>query len=422
MSWSRTIWESEPSTATPITAVQLNRIEAGIEDLYGGPPVTRTLRHSNGGLGGTVTSSLAAGTAGSTRFVVKLPVDVTQWRLMIRNRDTAETAKTAATLKKLVVGLHSPPSSSDNTGAETGSFSGNTATTIVSTDQTIPGDGSYYNAPLVTSGPGLFTANTEFLVAFGWTFASSTAVQTGAGKAWTWSNSTSATDPTVAGSGGTVTSVPFDVIIEYQTTSRRKVCLVIGDSIFEPIAGAKGTTSASIVPTPLWKGNVYLWAAATNRLIVNMSLAGWKLSDYATALSNASVAHIWDRLALGTFTLDEVLICGGSNDIFGASATLAGLQASVRTLVSRLQTTYGFTGSVYLGTVISRTSTGDSVRLAYNDWIGSQPGFCNGVVDFAGAMRGTSSTALWPDYTTDTIHPSWLGHQRMATELVAALP
>jgi hypothetical protein len=422
MTWSRITWQDSPSTATPVSAANLNRIESAIDDLNGGALVTRTIRHTNGGLGGTVTSSLAAGTAGSSRFVVKLPVDVTQWRFMIRNRDTAETAKTAATLKKLVVGLHSPPSTSDNTGSETGSFSGSTATTIVSTDQTIPGDGTWYTSPWVTSAPGLFTANVEYLVAFGWTFASSTAVQTGAGKAWTWTTSTSATDPTVAGSGGTVTSIPFDWIIEYQSTSRRKVCLVIGDSIFEPIAGAKGTTSASIVPTPLWKGNVYLWAAATNRLIVNMSLAGWKLSDYATALSNASVAHIWDRLALDTFTLDEVLICGGSNDIFGASATLAGLQASVRTLVSRLQTAYSFTGKVYLGTVISRTSTGDSVRLSYNDWIGGQPTFCNGVVDFAGAMRGTSSTALWPDYTTDTIHPSWLGHQRMADELAVAIP
>jgi hypothetical protein len=396
------------------------KTKATVDQVYGSS-VTRTLPYTNGGLGGTVTSSLAATTAGSCRFSVELPVDVSQWRIKIRNRDSAETAKTAATLKKLVVGLHSLPST-DATGADSGSFTNSTATTIVSTDQTIPGDGTYYTSPWVTTAGSLFTANTEWLVAFGYTFASSTAVQTGAGKAWYWSNSTSATDPTIAGSGGTVSFLPFDVIIEYQSTSRRKVCLVIGDSIFEPIAGSKGTTSASIAPTPLHRGNVYQWAAQHNRLIVNMSLAGWKLSDYATTLSNASVAHIWDRLNLTSYTLDEVLICGGSNDIFGASATLSGLQTSVNTLVSRLRTTYSFTGPVYMGTVISRTSTGDSVRLAYNDWLGSGPSFCSAVVDFAGATRGTSSTALWPDYTCDTIHPTWLGHRRMAIELGTVLP
>jgi hypothetical protein len=275
----------------------------------------------------------------------------------------------------------------------------------------------------VTTAGAVFTANTEYLVAFGYTFASSTAVQTGAGKAWYWANSTSATDPTIAGSGGTVSFVPFEYVIEYQSTSRRKVCLVIGDSIFEPIAGPKGTTSASITPTPLHRGNVYLWAAQHNRLIVNMSLAGFKLSDYALdPASVAGAAHLWNRLSLDTYALDEVLICGGSNDIFGASATLTGLQSSINTIVSRLRTTYGFTGSVYLGTVLSRGTTNDAVRLSYNDWMGQGPSFVSAVVDFAGAMRGTSGTALWPDYTTDTIHPSWLGHRRMATELATVLP
>ncbi|NKY48035.1 SGNH/GDSL hydrolase family protein [Nocardia cerradoensis] len=384
------------------------------------PLRTMILPHTNGGLGGTVATSLAAGTAGSTRFVVKLPVDVNRWRIKIRNRDSSETAKTSATLKKLVVGQHSLPGTGD--ASDTGSFAGSAATTIVSTDQTIPGDGSYYVSPWVTTAGALFTANQEWLLAFGWTFASSTAVQTGAGKAWTWTNATSGTDPTVAGSGGTVTFVPFEWVIEYECTTRRQVCFVIGDSIFEPIGGGRGTSSASIAPTPLWRGNVYLWAAEHNRLVVNISLAGWKLSDYATDMSNVIIAHIWNRLSLGTYPIDELLISGGSNDAFGGGGTLATMQAAVLTLISRVQTLASFTGPVYMGTIIPRTTTGDTVRAAYNDWLSLKPSFCTAVIDFAGAMRGASSTALWPDYTCDTIHPSWLGHRRMATELATMLP
>jgi hypothetical protein len=117
-----------------------------IDDLVYGPSRTMTLPYTNGGLGGSVATSLASATAGSDRFVVKLPVATSQWRIKIRNWDINNTTKTAATLKKLIFGVHARQTATP--AAETGSFLGSAATTIVATDQTIPGtSGTWYTGP-----------------------------------------------------------------------------------------------------------------------------------------------------------------------------------------------------------------------------------------------------------------------------------
>lgn len=379
--------------------------------------VTRTLPYTNGGMGGTVPTAIAAATAGSARWVIKLPLDVTQWRLKLRNWDANETAKTAATLKKLIIGKHDLPLT--GTALETGSYQSSTATTVVSTDQTIPGSATWYTSPWVTASGDIFTANTEFLIGIGWTFASSTALSTSAGKAWRWTNSTSATDPTVAGSGGTVGYIPFDWIVEYTSTSRRKVCLVVGDSIVEPISG----DNTGLSPTSLWRGAVHLWAAATNRLIVNISLNGIAAGTYALdPASNTYPHYIYNRQGLDTITFDEILYTLGSNDV-NAGQTLAQMQASALAVLSRLRTSYGITTApMYMATVLPRGSTGDTVRTGYNAWLSQVPSIASGVVDFSGLLRGTTSTSMWPEYTPDSIHPSWLGNRRMAVELISVLP
>ncbi|MFR9773036.1 SGNH/GDSL hydrolase family protein [Nocardia sp. SC052] len=376
------------------------------------PSRTLTLPHSNGGLGGTVATSISAATAGSVRFVVKLPTTTTQWRIKIRNRDYGQTNLTAGTLKKLIVGGHARATT--GTALETGSFTGNAATTIVSTDQTIPGDGTWYTSPWVTAGGDQFPAGVEMLVAFGYTFASSTAVSTGCGRGWHWTNSTSATDPTVAGSGATQQYIPFDWVVEYQVTSRRKVTLVIGDSISEGIMGGNSSLSS----TSLWRGPFWLWAARDNRLIVNLSLAGIALTHFATTPASN---YLWNRQSFTASDIDEVIISAGSNDM-NSGRTLAQMQADVLTIVSYLQSTLGVTAPIYMATILARGSTGDAVRLTYNEWISQLPTFSSGLVDFDGALRGTTAQNLVDQYTPDSIHPSWLGAMVMADQLCVSMP
>ncbi|MCM6777933.1 SGNH/GDSL hydrolase family protein [Nocardia sp. CDC159] len=384
------------------------------------PKRTMTLSHSNGGLGGSVATTLSAGTAGSYRFVVKLPCNVDQWRIGLRNQEYSAGAKNSATLKKLIVGKHAR--STSGTWGETGDFVGGTATTIVSTDQTIPGSSGtgYYFSPWVSVANGfsaddLFTADTEFLVGVGYTFGSLTSLQTGAGRAWWWSNSTSGTTPGTAGSGATQTYIPFDWKIEYTTTTRRKVCVVVGDSISEGIAGGNSSLSS----TSLWRNAVEQWAARTGRIIVNLSLAGVGYVHFATS---PATNYLWTRRDITAHPVDEVLLSAGSNDWSQASRTLANMQADVTTIVNYIQSTLGLSPKFYMATNLARGATGDAVRLTFNEWISSYPTFCSEVIDWDGATRGTSAQNLVDQYTPDSIHPSWLGNIAMRDVLLAALP
>ncbi len=421
MAYTKQVWADSPATSSPISAARLTHMEDGIyEAQTQWPERTLTLPYSNGGLGGSVATALSAATAGSFRFVVKLPVTVTQWRIKIRHWDYNQTSKTAGTLKKLIVGTHARATTGTN--LETGSFTGNTATTIVSTDQTIPGtSGSWYSSPWVSVANGysagdLFTADVEYLVAIGYTLASSTALSTGAGRAWHWTNSTSATDPTIAGSGATQQYTPFDWVIEYQCTTRRKVCLVVGDSISEGISGSNSALSS----TPLWRNAFNLWAAKNGRLIVNISLAGIQLTNMATSPASN---YVWTRQDLVGYTVDEIVISGGSNDFSPGGRTLAQMQADTLTLVNYMVGTLGMTAAkIYLATILARGTTNDSVRVSFNEWISQIPTFATGVIDWDGALIGTSATALRDQLTPDAIHPSWLGMIVQADQLGMSLP
>ncbi|PPJ31857.1 hypothetical protein C5E45_32730 [Nocardia nova] len=386
------------------------------------PEVTRTLSYTNGGLGGSVTPTgnpWASGTAASWRYVVKLPEATNWWRIKIRNYDTpAAGAKTALTGKKILFGTHSRTSASGTAG-ETGTFAGSTATTVVGTDFGIPGDGSFYTSPKVTATADQFQPGVEHLLAIGATAASSLAVQSGAGRAWYWSNATSGVDPTIAGSGATNQTawIPLDWVIEYETTSRRRAYLFVGDSICEGITGPRGTTGQT--PTALWRSYPQLWAAANNALAVNMSIAGITAAYFASS----SVAA-WSRLDHSNAHYDGAVIALGSNDI-NASRTLAQLQSDLLNTVANVRTIIGPTAPIYVGNVMARTfgTTPEGVRLDFNSWLAERPTALlnGGLIDFDAATRGTTTTALWPAYTTDTIHPSWAGQARLAEALKIAM-
>lgn len=372
------------------------------------------LTHTNGGLGGSVATTLASATAGSYRFIVNLPFAVSRWRLHLRNWEYAQTSKTAATLTSLIAGFHAPLTT--GTGLDTGDFQGSSATTIVSTNQTIPGtSGSWYTAPWVNTVGATPDGVNQLLLGIGYTFGASTALQTGAGLAWHWTNSTSAVNPATAASGSTQRYVPFDYKVEYEVSTRRKVVLVIGDSISEGIQGS----NSALAPTPIWRNAFEMWAARTNRIIINLSLAGIALTHYATT---PSTNYIWTRRDLTAHPIDEIIISAGSND-FNIGRSLAQMQADVLTILNHLRTTLGLTNvPVYIASLLARGATGDAVRLTYHEWISQLPHKISGVIDFAGVTRGTSAQALWAEYESDSIHPSWYGNQAMAGELMRMLP
>lgn len=370
------------------------------------------LMHTNGGLGGSVATTLSAATAGSYRFIVNLPFAVTRWRLHLRNWEYAQTAKTAATLTQLIAGFHAPLTT--GTGLDTGDFQGSSATTIVNSNQTIPGSATYYTAPWVNTVGATPDGVNQLMLGVGYTFGSSTALQTGAGRAWHWTNSTSAVNPATAASGSTQQYVPFDYRIEYEVATRRKVTLVIGDSIHEGISGS----NSALVSTPIWRNAFETWAARTNRIIINLSLAGIALTHYATT---PATNYIWQRRDLTAHPIDEIIIAAGSND-FASSRTLAQMQADVLTILTYLRTTLGLTAPIYFASLLARGATGDAVRLTYHEWISQLPFATAGVIDLNGITRGTSAQAIWAEYESDSIHPSWYGNKAITGELMKVLP
>ncbi|MFE5290225.1 SGNH/GDSL hydrolase family protein [Nocardia sp. NPDC056611] len=341
-------------------------------------------------------------------MIVKLPVASTRWRIKIRNYDVfAATAKTALTGKKIIHGDHARSTSTAT--PETGNFVGNTATTIVSSDFTIPGDGSWYTSAWVTASGDQFDAGTEHIIGIGWTAASSVTHQLGSGRCWYWSNATSGVDPTIAGSAATTAQqyVPLDIVIEYESVSRRPAWLAIGDSIMEGVTGDKATAPAA---APLFKAS-YLrqWESISPLLIQNHALATTSAQQWAS-----SSFGCWTRLDTSQSTWAGAIVGLGSNDI-NNNRTLAQIQADILSVIANAQTIIGAGKPIYVANVMPRNWQGvsaslETIRGNVNNWLGTLPGGIAGVIDTDMPMRTTATYAVDAALVcNDNIHPSTQG-------------
>ncbi|MCU1640929.1 MAG: mannuronan epimerase [Nocardia sp.] len=384
-----------------IGAVTLAEAQNGIQ-----PSVTRTLSYSNGGLGGlAVTVSTAAA---SFRFIVKLPVASTRWRIRLRNYDTFNMAtKTVLTGKKILHGDHAR--SVSTTTPETGNFVGNAATTIVGSDFTIPADGSWYTGPWIAAAGDQFDAGVEHLVAVAWTAASSITMQTSMGRAWYWSNSTSGVDPTIAGSAAATPQqfIPIDWVIEYESTSSRTAWLCIGDSIMEGLTGDKGATAAA---ASLYRAAYpRQWEQTAPVLVQSHALATIPASTWA----NTSHA-LWTRQDTSQGSFAGAIVGLGSNDIAN-SRTQAQLQADLLTIIANAQSIVGAGKPVFVVNIMPRNWQGvtapmETIRLAINNWLSTLPGGIVGVIDSDIPMRTVTSYAVDAALVcSDNTHPSTQG-------------
>lgn len=378
-------------------------------------PTFRTLRWSNGGQGNI--GSLAAVTAMSFRLAMVLPVVTTRWRLLLSNYDTfAATSKTAMTLKALIYGDHSRSLTSP--GAETGDFVGSAATTLVSTDQTIPGDGTQYATPWVsTAGADQFSPYVEKLIGIGITCSSQT-VQYSAGRCWRWTNSTSATTAATAASGATSTAsyVPLDVILEYECTSAMPAWLVIGDSIFEGVAAAR---AAALSPTSIIRSPVNQWARNNGILVQNQALYALQ----AVTLENAARRE-WTRQPQTGGAFDGAIIELGTNDVAN-SRTLAQIQTSIMSIVDTVRDTIGTDKPIHLCTVPAHGQSGgiETVRLNVNDWYSQLPYGVRGTCDIDTTLRKTAASNISDGtlMSSDGVHPSYQGQAALAAMLRASV-
>jgi lysophospholipase L1-like esterase len=393
---------NSPTLGKTVTAVDTDGNATWTAPELLGTPVFRTLRHSNGGQG--LIGNLATVTALSARYVVRLPVTTTRWRILLSNYDTyAATSKTDLTGTKIIHGDHSRSLTSP--AGETGDFVGSTATTIVGSSFTIPSNGTQYTGPWVTAAGDQFDAGVEHLIGIAYTCASQT-IQYGAGRCWRWTNATSGVDPTVAASGATSTAsyIPFDAVIEYECTSALPAWLVIGDSIYEGVAAAKG---AAVSPTSNLRSPPFQWGKINDALIQNQSL----YAVTAQTLANSSRRE-WTRQSQTGGSFTGAIIELGTNDV-DASRTLAQVQADIMSVITNVRTAIGTDKPIYLANIPAHNQSGgiETVRTNVNDWIAQLPYGVKGTIDMDAGLRRaaaatTSDSALM---ATDSVHPNYQG-------------
>lgn len=378
-------------------------------------PRNQTLRWSNGGQGNI--GSLTSVTAMSFRMAMVLPVATTRWRLLLSNYDTfAATSKTAMTLKKLIYGDHSRTVTSP--GAESGDFVGSAATDLVTTDQTIPGDGTQYATPWVsTAGADQFSPNVEKLIGIGITCSSQT-VQYSAGRCWRWTNSTSATTAATAASGATSTQsyVPLDVILEYDTTSSLPAVWYFGDSISE---GVTAPRAAALAPTSIIRSPVNQWSRNNGILVQNHSLYSLR----ADTLENWSRREVTRQPTTGA-TFDAAVIALGTNDVAN-SRSLAQVQTSIMSIVDDIRTAIGTDKPIYLANVPAHGQSApiETVRLTVNDWYAQLPYGVRGTCDIDRTLRSTSggNTSDTTMMASDGVHPCFQGQAGLAAMLRSSI-
>lgn len=390
--------------------------------------VTRQLCYSNGGTGGqnvsygTSTSTQITLSAASLRLPIRLLGNTDWWQLNLRVYDSLlGVTKTGVTGQAIMMGAHAPAA----TGAlaQTGSFTGGAATSVVASPFTIPGDGTFYSCPTVTDPGSQFTDGQDFLVAVAFNPATATTMQTGIGSCWRWADTTSAVNPALAGStaASTASWIPIDWVLQYQVTNSKNAFLVVGDSISEGTVGPAYAISGSMTnaaPTPLWHGQWERWAARRGDMMVQ------KHALYAsTAQAWANPAYTgWSRQYTGGGAFTGAALALGANDIKGGR-TFTQLQADYINCIINIRNIIGPSAPLYALTVMaeSMTSPAEGYRIAFNNWLSQLPYGITEVIDVESGMRSIQTSALDSQSTCDSVHPSHQGQRHLADLLFAAI-
>lgn len=434
--YSQQTWVDSPSTSTPISAARLNVMEDGIAGaMRYYPSVTRTLSFSNGGQGGQ-SARFVAGTATtlssitnlSFRIPFRLPATTTAWRIKIRNYNSGTSANGTASLTVDSIKVGQATTQTVGTAGPTGNFLGSTATTVA-TSGTIPNTTSYYTTSDITASGDQVLENTDWLLAIA-CHGSSQTLQTGIGKCWYWTDTTSAVNAATASSGGTSYWVPLDVVIEYDTTNRKKAIMVLGDSIPEGTQGpswALNGSATDAVPTPLYDRFWDQWAAQRGDYMVQChSLYGITAQTLASS-SNTQ----YSRQSTANAHFDAAVLAIGCNDM-ALSRTLAQIQADWASCLTNLRTIVGTTVPIYTVNFTpysGATTTKEQVRKQFNQWLSQRPYGIAGVIDASSTLSVLSSTAtsqttqnIDTNLTCDMVHPSHQGTTAYIKAISAVIP
>lgn len=364
---------------------------------------TRTVRAAlTGGMQNSAPSPFGAGNRGH-RVPFKTPVATKRWRAKIRNFDAAgvSTGDAVTGLSGLTIGVAAIGSD----GVPNGSYVGNVGVALsTGGDYTIPNDGTYWTSPWYEATNAQMAPGSVYLLSLANTVAAGETKNILLGTSWQWNGPNTMLTPSIAPSSTAPSQSRFDVVIEYEAVTSRKVGAFIGDSITE------GNTSGRQAAYGAWP---IMWAASHNSVAINAAVSGRTLANWA------SLAHaVWTSVDWANVTCDFGFIAVGSNDV-EAGRTLAEMQADYLTVASNLRGKIGAGKPIYASTVLPRkfATAKETVRTDYNTWLATCPGGIAGVIDFATLMTDAAVATppqLLPIYDSDGSHPKPLGYLRMA--------
>lgn len=192
--------------------------------------------------------------------------------------------------------------------------------------------------------------------------------------------------------------VPLWVWIEAETYAQTPTVAMVGDS----------TGAGSGSHMPVWDSALHIAGRKQGFLPVLYASSGDTLNGNTDPADRNYMR--WD----GFGPYDSVIIQAGSNDVHNG-ATLSEMQDRYVGVVDAV-TQLGLSNVIFVGTVKPRYPAHteyDSTRIAYNDWLKTQPGITRDVIDFSTAVAPAG--AIGPADNADGAHLLSSGHHKMAT-------
>lgn len=310
---------------------------------------------------------------GGVRIPVRFAAQVHRYRVHLRNWTTRTGVPGSAAV--------SVP------GVWIGGRSGSRITSPVQIASGLSSTGEDMVTPWVTTP---LEADTDYMLAFTHSSTAQTLMMVGGCWTTTTGNATAAVDGTAH------SRAPLDVWIEAEVAPGVPVVAAFGDSL------SSGITST----IPVYDSWLSQWCRTNGALPVHYTGSGYTMDIWASD-SHAAWTR-WQALDRP----DACFFAMGSNDVFGAGATLEGLQA--KHAAALVQVRKFVSPAVYDLTILPRTSvTGaaETLRRSYNAWLSR-----SGARDRFNIIPAVSTDdeTLMPAYDVDGIHLNTAGYAAIA--------
>ncbi|MCD2099516.1 SGNH/GDSL hydrolase family protein [Rhodococcus qingshengii] len=403
-STSRATYDATEAGAWNLSATVTGKLSRSDADgLYQNIKTVRA--QLTGGVQTMAATTLTGGNRGH-RIPFKSPVQTTRWRMKIRNFATdgaAGAGDPVIGLSGLALGV----AQLDAEGNPNGAYIPGTGVALATGgDYTIPADGTYWTSPWYDQPAHQIAPGRIHLLSIANRIPAGESKRVLMGTGWQWNGAETVVDPAVAPYSVTPSQSRFEVVVEFESSTVRKVGAFIGDSIVDGVTAGR---QASHQAWPM------LWANSHNSIAINAGVSGRTLANWA------NINHpVWTSVDWANVTADFGFIALGTNDISTGTATLADLKANFLATLANLRTKIGADRPMYASTVLPRkfNEANETLRKQYNAWLATCPGGLATVFDFATVMLDPAVAAppqLLPVYDSDGSHPTPLGYLRMAS-------